>query len=320
MGESFFLDEKGLDGLVDRNRFSITQIHCLIQCIEELIEEGEFVSACASIDECAIGEDLRFQDIYSFEYAELDHHFGIDRDLHLRLLRIRGQIDLMNEEPVQAEILSSDGKVIRSSFPSSLASLLLKAEIRHPALLTLDRSLYPEAVVLASEKEKWPIFFISSSADLPLYFRWLVVEAKPDEGAFFQLWTSAFPKLLRADNLSFRRFSTSYEEILPQVVKHLSFLNDDFETLWVASNRDFPKFMQTAKSKCSIDFSNESSKTRNSPKKMRLREAHFSGEVVTCELHSKITRTTNRIHFHPSIDGKFGGKLLVGIFVDHLET
>jgi hypothetical protein len=82
---------------------------------------------------------------------------------------------------------------------------------------------------------------------------------------------------------------------------------------------DFATFKRKAKAGFGIDFSNESVKTRGS-KHMKLREASFAGKIVICELHSKLTRQINRIHFHPPIDSVEKGKMLIGIFVDHLKT
>jgi hypothetical protein len=51
---------------------------------------------------------------------------------------------------------------------------------------------------------------------------------------------------------------------------------------------------------------------------MRQRDVNHEGQVIRCEWHSKLEPHRNRIHF--AFDDTLGGKILIGIFVDHLDT
>ena len=69
-----------------------------------------------------------------------------------------------------------------------------------------------------------------------------------------------------------------------------------------------------------IDLSIEGDITRKSQSKMAQRIAQFSNKNVKCELHTKLRWDKNRIHFHPPIETIGGKRVLIGIFVDHLEV
>ena len=50
---------------------------------------------------------------------------------------------------------------------------------------------------------------------------------------------------------------------------------------------------------------------------MKQRDAVFEGKTYRCEWHSKIEPHRNRIHFFPP---PVGSEIVVGLFVDHLDT
>ena|SRR3989442_892835 len=68
-----------------------------------------------------------------------------------------------------------------------------------------------------------------------------------------------------------------------------------------------------------VDLSPESPGTRASAKLMTERNVEYQGVTYRCEWHIKLERHRNRIHFALP-DGTLSGKILVGLFVDHLKT
>ena len=104
------------------------------------------------------------------------------------------------------------------------------------------------------------------------------------------------------------------------MIRHLSFLNDEFMSIFELHKNNVYELTRIAKSQFGIDFSNESPNTRSSKSKMKQRNANFSGNEVTCEMHTKLSSTINRIHFHPPIEKLGKGRVLIGLFVDHLDT
>ncbi|MGW2849900.1 hypothetical protein ACWC5G_34865, partial [Streptomyces sp. NPDC001274] len=52
---------------------------------------------------------------------------------------------------------------------------------------------------------------------------------------------------------------------------------------------------------------------------MKQREIEHDGETYRCEWHGKKERHRNRVHFSLP-DQRLEGRVLIGIFVDHLDT
>ena len=52
---------------------------------------------------------------------------------------------------------------------------------------------------------------------------------------------------------------------------------------------------------------------------MRKRDVEYEGIIFRCEWHAKLKREINRIHFSVPSD-ELAGKILIGVFVSHLDT
>jgi hypothetical protein len=61
---------------------------------------------------------------------------------------------------------------------------------------------------------------------LPEFWRTLYALEKIGEAEFFDLANRAFPQLIFNPDLTFRRFDGGYQDLLPEVVRHLAVLND----------------------------------------------------------------------------------------------
>ena len=180
-----------------------------------------------------------------------------------------------------------------------------------------------------------PVHFLASSAMLPGFYRSLVELEDLGADAFMSNAAHAFPTLAFAPGLSshFSRFKGRYRDVRPEVTRHLAVLNDHFQEV----NRE-AGFVPGMTSRYlvgrhDIDATEESVKTRHNAKAMRQRDVsatHLlvagrevplpSGKPVRCEWHTKIEPTQNRIHFHPGEEQVAGGRLVVGLFHEHLET
>jgi len=95
-------------------------------------------------------------------------------------------------------------------------------------------------------------------------------------------------------------------------------INDHFVAEYRRCN-GIPYDVQAALGKYHCDLSPESPKTRSSPKLMRQREVSFNGRTYRCEWHAKLEPNRNRIHF-AMMDDQFAEMVLIGIFVEHLDT
>ena len=159
-----------------------------------------------------------------------------------------------------------------------------------------------------------PVPFLVSPIDRRhAYRRRLEVEAQ-GETEFFALVQDAFPDLRFAEGVTFRRLDGSFVTLKDAVVAHLTAINDHFLPTYRAEAGDLRK----VGTQLGIDMSIEGA-TRGSDRLMRMRDAVFDGRTYRCEIHSKIERHRNRIHFHPG-DEHSGGCVVIGILVDHLPT
>ena len=277
------------------------------------------------IDSISIGNNLLFEDLYSLDFSDVDVQHGINRDQWFQLFALRRRLENITfDVPLYAAIYDTSGTCARDQYLSDSAAIICakatEAEYFSLLLFGTDSLMSGEYEYRIDNGPRKVIYALRTIADLPLYTRWFIQKLQMSEADFFSLWERAFPLLLKSDGLTFRRFNGTYESLREEVIGHLGFLNDHFLKLWQQCNMDFPLFARKAKSEHGVDFSNESSKTRKSTKKMKQREATFSQKPVTCEIHTKLSPTINRIHIHPPKADIGGEKILIGIFVDHLNT
>lgn len=157
--------------------------------------------------------------------------------------------------------------------------------------------------------------FAATPDDLPAFYRSLFELEDITEQGFFTLAERAFPRLRFAAGLTFRRFNGSYHDLRRGVVEHLAALDDYWAAAYVEERGDSERIG----SRLPIALSREGNRTRASEQLMKLRDVRHEGAAYRCEWHTKLEPHRNRIHFHPG-DGRTGDCVLIGIFVDHLDT
>jgi hypothetical protein len=169
-----------------------------------------------------------------------------------------------------------------------------------------------------------PSFFFAFANEMLPFWRELYELENIAQQEFCRFVDQAFPSLIFHPDLSFRRFESSYLELRRLIIQHLGALNDHFleeyKTLSAAGRvSDIESYFSLR----GVDgVSRESVKTHKNAGAMRLREVEFNEMRVICEWHTKLTPTADRIHFGfgGEFGDKFGNKILIGIFVDHLPT
>jgi hypothetical protein len=117
-----------------------------------------------------------------------------------------------------------------------------------------------------------------------------------------------------------RRFSQGFDLIRPAIVEHLNALDLGFMQIFRANAGNTSEIERKFRGQYGVDVSTESPRTRGNAKAMREREIEIEGKILSCEWHTKISPTADRIYFHPGVDGLKGGRLIVGIFHEHLST
>ncbi|MEI7033143.1 hypothetical protein [Streptomyces pratensis] len=162
------------------------------------------------------------------------------------------------------------------------------------------------------------VYFLSDPSALPGFWRELFSREDVAEHAFFERAREAFPDVVFARSLTFRTFDGAYGEMRDWVVQVLSVVHDHFAPALV-KHAGKPSDVKAELGRHGIDLSPESPLTRSKPKVMRQRDVEHEEETYRCEWHAKKERHRNRIHFSLP-QQRLGGRVLIGVFVDHLDT
>lgn len=162
------------------------------------------------------------------------------------------------------------------------------------------------------------VYFFMVQDDLKDFWRSIFSVEDVPEGKFYETAIAAFPDLVLHSSLTFSHFDGKYLDLRQDVVEILSALNDHF-TRVLHECKGIPYDIQSAMGHYRIDLSPESPKTRASARLMAKRDVDHEGTTYRCEWHAKLEPHRNRIHFTlPSPN--LGGRVLIGLFVDHLPT
>jgi hypothetical protein len=196
-------------------------------------------------------------------------------------------------------------------------ALFMTVRGRGTACLVFSRSGRAGFVPVRAGARCADLFFLSESEQLPTFWRSLFALESVPEDEFFSLSVLAFPKSVLHPNLSFQRFDGSYHLLRDRVVAVLAALDDYFGVEFRGRN-GLPHEVQAAFGRHGFDLSPESPNTRKSARLMRLRDVEYKGQIYRCEWHAKLEPHRNRIHF--TLPDNLDGRILVGIFVDHLDT
>ncbi len=162
------------------------------------------------------------------------------------------------------------------------------------------------------------VFFVHGSADLTAFWRGLYERENVPEHAFHALAADAFPALVLAPTLSFGKFDGDYRTLRSWVTRVLSVLNDHFADA-LERHSGLPFRVQAELGGHGIDLSPESPNTRAKPAVIRQRHVEHEGETYDCQWHAKQHPARNRVHFSLP-EPRLGGRILIGLFVDHLDT
>ncbi|GAA3615492.1 hypothetical protein ACG5V6_17095 [Streptomyces chitinivorans] len=162
------------------------------------------------------------------------------------------------------------------------------------------------------------VFFLSGAPGITHFWRGTFRREDVPESVFFDRAREAFPELEFAPGLTFRKFDGTYREMREWVVDVLGVLNDHFAGA-LAAHSGQPQAVQAELGRFGLDLSPESPNTRGKPRIMRQRKVEHEGQTYDCEWHAKKERHRNRVHFTLP-EQRLGGRILVGIFTDHLDT
>lgn len=233
---------------------------------------------------------------------------GVSRDLGAMVLGLLDQCIRWDEA---LDVVVDPDVLVEGSPYTSYGVAFALDSAPNPAVIEFPSGRWEGVCRALSGRTGADLLFIKQLGSLPQFYRQLLQSA--DESDFFRIAPLAFPSLMFAEGLSFRRLQGGFG-VREQVVAHLAAINDRFMAAYVLEHGDSGRIS----TRIGIDVSIEGN-TRSSERLMSMRDVVVDGETFRCEWHSKIEPHRNRIHFYPA-DERSAGKVVVGLMVDHLPT
>lgn len=292
--------------------------------LHECIEGGECLERWSGIYEVFLLPDLALYDLLYGAATEV-----IDKEVRHHLQRAIDRCKIWDDEPGAeglGTIVYIDGARVEAR---SLAFIHHERRQARCAAAIAIRRTSDESNMIEVHVDEIPLLLhrVFDRLSLLAFYRDLFEIADlQDENDFMSHCRVAFPDLHFVPELvqQIRRFETKFQELRPDLVRHLMVLNDCYKQIQ-AECQGLPKEISRRLGVKGVNMSGESSKTRHNKKAMKEREVVVQDEIgarhlLSCELHTKLRDTCDRVHFHPGRDGLFDGRVIVGIFVDHFTT
>ena len=302
----FIVDERSLDFNGFDTAVITASLEVLAEELSDLRSDGELASILSGWGStaCLDGADLS----WLLATSNL-----VPRDLGAHVLGLLDKCIAWDEaaDVVVDPLVDIDGDLLESY------GIAWAAERRShgfaSAVVTLTHRPYRGVQRVTANSLPVELHFVAEPTDHPHFYRSICLLENIGEDAFLRIAARAFPQLRFAEGLTFRRFEGTYQGLFPSVIRHLGVLNDRF----VGAYRLEGGHSGRISTRIGIDVSIEGSQTRASESLMKQRDAVFEGKTYRCEWHSKIEPHRNRIHFFPP---PAGTEIVVGLFVDHLDT
>lgn len=319
-GESyrFVVDETSFDFRGLREERLTDLLTDFNDALEELVEQHSVAISPWWIEaECAEGREL-YDVLYEGEAPR------VGRDARLRTVRLMDRCPTWDTNaPGLPDRVEVSGTV--QDLAWSIGYAWWQARQRHHVGCLVfgcgdRRGWQPVSAVAgpAGEPGTKEVFFLAETSSLSEFWRSLFAREDIAEADFFDRARDAFPELVFADSLSFRKFDGTYLEMRDWIVRVLGVVHDHFADA-LAVHAGQPRSVQAELGHFGLDLSPESPNTRSKPGIMKQRDVDHDGETYRCEWHGKKERHRNRVHFSLP-DSRLGGRILIGIFVDHLDT
>lgn len=228
---------------------------------------------------------------------------------------------------IQRDGVKRSGSLINAEdqFPiaDGVVDLALRESATTGALPLLLLSTDEKASILANlqcEDQSTPVYILATGIDLCSYYRESIRYTLPHRSLFLHVAEKAFPNLLFHNDIALEYLEVDLHEHIDTIICQLAFLNDEYDGLGSLHKWEMHTLQRVAATK-GVIFSTEGDKTKRDQKKINLRNVEFTIDgktiVLPCVLHTKITPTLGRIHFH-NPHACSNGRVMIGIFCGHL--
>lgn len=291
-------------------------IERILDCIDDLVIRGHA---------CCYSDDLFHMDVIgSRKFYELysdDGPIQLSRELQNRVAVIFGRLNTWQEldrpwpDQFDAAICDRDRVWAPSICWAHAQSMRGPA---HAVPCIVDPQRYPcGPLAVDVDHNTTEVWFISSLQESRLFIRWLILKTTSTPEELSNLFNMAFPTLDAVEGCfsGIKAMSKPYASLVPLLVHHLSVLADHgnriFSGAWQHAPNEFGAL--------GVDVSDENGNTKKNSKARQARTKTFRGKDYIFWWHTKIERDRDRIHFYPD-DVSAGGRIIVGVFAEHLVT
>ena len=160
------------------------------------------------------------------------------------------------------------------------------------------------------------IWFVKDQNDYCRLFRWLIVSTTTNQAEMQKIAPSAFPLLDFADGAfnGIKDMKKPYRDLVQVLVHHLGVLSDHGLRIFQGRRQRVAAEFGAL----GVEISDENGKTKSDRLARRARTIEIGGIDTVFWWHTKLEPHQNRIHLNPDDVGN-GGRLLIGIFCDHLK-
>ncbi|MFE9425307.1 hypothetical protein ACFYNO_20305 [Kitasatospora sp. NPDC006697] len=243
----------------------------------------------------------------------------VPRDDRVRLARLLDKCRAI--EPVEEDLSPTvriGGMSVEPSF--GLGHVVARARTgRSMSCLIVPRGPRPAGwATVESDAGPVELHLLTDPGAAPLFWRGVIGREQVPEREFFVLADRAFPGLVYADDLAFRHFDGSYEDVRSWLVDLLGAISDDFADVLTRHKGDQNQVMAVFSAR-GLDISPESPQTRKNASAWDQRLVTYKGHDYRCEWHGKRLWDRDRVHFSLPIP-EHGNRVLIGIFTEHLGT
>lgn len=304
------------EGSLDLRQLPKDEVHRVLGRfgdILELLADGRQVAFMESAYAVECLPSLTFADL-----ATCIPHPAVPRDERVRLAKLLDKCRRRTEEDLPQSIRIDGGSWQEASWGMAHA-LRHAAHGRAMSCLVLSAPAGPSGwVTVEQQTGSVRLHVLRDPQDVAGFWREIYLCEGIAEEQFFTLADQAFPRLAFYPELDFRRFKGSYPDVVPWLVKLLGAVNDHFSDALEQHGGDQKQVVARFDS-LGLDISPESGNTRKNAKAWAQRLVLYRGVEYRCEWHGKRLWNLDRVHFSLPI-AAHDGRILIGIFVDHLAT
>jgi hypothetical protein len=312
----FVIDETSwnLDGLDPRR--CVEALEEMLDCIDDVQAQGHGCCYSEDLFYLHIRDGLSFYELYRDDSPIL-----IPPDVRIRIASAFNRLSKWQDVDLPWPE-SFDVAVAGAASELAPSIAWAYAQTRHNAADAIACITHPirretgkfEVSVSGTATSVW---FVLTARDCERFFRWLIIESTTNSDEMEALSAFAFrgldfvPKSF--DGIG--SMSKPYRVLVPAIVTHLAAFSDEgariFSGAWNRASAEFGPF--------GVDISDENGNTKANATARAERTIIVNGEERIFWWHSKLERHQDRIHICPRKVAD-GGRILVGIFCDHLTV